>query len=160
MTRFLCLALVIVVVVCAAQHALAQGPKLPITLGKPPGGLDGIESARFTGPGDNFLQEHLRLSGEQAFAGANLQMYSNRFLGIESYEVTDLDLALEGAGAGATLGLFTGAVANTAGLWDEDTSWYIGGAAAALGAFLGYARGTSEPAKRTRYRWTTSASGQ
>jgi hypothetical protein len=41
-------------------------------------------------------------------------------------------------------------------LWDEDTSWYIVGAAAALGAVLGYSR-VNDPKKRTRYRWSIDA---
>jgi hypothetical protein len=115
--------------------------------------LGDFESARFTGPGDNFLQEYLRQSAERSFANAKLAVYSERFLGIQRYEATGLELALEGVGAAATVGLFTGALANTAGLWDEDTSWYIVGAAAALGAFLGYSR-VDDPKKRTRYRWS------
>jgi hypothetical protein len=129
-------------------------PGIPLKIGNPPAtGLGGFESARFTGPGDNFLQEYLRQSAERSFANANLAVYSERFLGIERYQATGLELALEGIGTTATLGLFAGAVANTAGLWDEDTSWYIVGAAAALGAVLGYSR-VNDPKKRTRYRWS------
>jgi len=134
--------------------ALAQ--TLPFKLGKPVESLDNLESARYTGPGENFLQDYMRQSAERAFADENLAMFSQRFYGIESYQVSSLDLALEGMGAGATLGLFTGAVANTFGLWNEDTSWYVMGAAAALGAFLGVS-GKNDPEKRTRYRWSIDA---
>ena len=127
---------------------------IPVKIGPPPSTyLGDFESARFSGPGDNFLQEHLRQSAERSFTDARLTIYSERFLGIERYEATGLELMLEGVGPAATLGLLTGALANTAGLWDENTSWYIAGAAAALGAFLGY-RQVNDPKKRTRYRWS------
>ena len=154
MTRFLAVFLVgtTLALVTAPALTLAQG--IPLSVGNPPAwGLGNIESARFTGPGDNFLQEYLRDVAERSFGDADLAVYSLQFLGIEQYQATGLDLALEGIGAGATLGLFAGAVANTAGLWDEDTSWYIVGAAAALGAVMGYSR-SKDPKKRTRYRWS------
>jgi hypothetical protein len=47
-----------------------------------------------------------------------------------------------------------GAVANTAGFWDEETSWYITGAAAAFAAFLNGTLAASDPEKRVRYRWS------
>ena len=147
------IALLFVALAVRAQTPAAR-PGTPLKIGNPPSTrLGDFEFARFTCPGDNFLQEHLRQTAERSFADAKLAVYSERFLGIERYEATGLELALEGVGAAATLGLFAGAVANTAGLWDEDTSWYIVGAAAALGAFLGYSR-VDDPKKRTRYRWS------
>jgi hypothetical protein len=101
----------------------------------------------------------MRESAERQFGNANLVVLSDRFYGIERYEATAFDLMLEGASAGATLGLFAGAVANTAGFWEEDTSWYIMGAAAAVGALLGYTN-ADDPGKRARYRWRLGVDAQ
>ena len=146
---FFCVAITIV----ALTANRGAGQLDAIKLGRPSDALGDLKAARYTGPTENFLQEHLRQTAEQSFANENLMRYSERFLGLERYQATGFELAMEGAGAGATLGLFAGAVANTSGLWDEDSSWYIMGAAAALGAFLGYKRGLDDPKKRTRYRW-------
>jgi len=149
-----------IALIMAVMHAVpdAASQTLPVELGRP-SVLGDIESARFTGPGENLFQGYMRETAERQFAGANLTVLSNRFFGIERYQASSFDLAFEGAGAGATLGLFAGALANTAGVWDEDTSWYIAGAAAALGAFLGYSS-ADDSKKRTRYRWSIDASSQ
>ncbi len=47
---------------------------------------------------------------------------------------------LFGAGAGSTLGMFVGAIGNTLGLFDEQTTWAITGAAAAAGALYSTSR--------------------
>ncbi len=54
---------------------------------------------------------------------------------IQSYAPeSTLDAMLFGAGAGSTFGMFLGAIGNTLGWFDEDTTWIITGAAAAAGA--------------------------
>ncbi len=80
--------------------------------------------------------------------------YRERLFGPRRIELSRLDYALHGAGAAANTAMFIGAMANSAGLWDERTSWYIVGAAATLGAVLG---GTvavpEEPGARVRFEW-------
>jgi len=44
------------------------------------------------------------------------------------------DAALYGAGTAGTLAMFLGAIGNTLGAFDEDTTWIMTGAAAAAGA--------------------------
>lgn len=102
---------------------------------------------------ENFLRDYLRQVGEASFAGAHLFTFADRLYGLERIDVSTPQLMLEGAGAGATLGMFMGAVGMTTGLFDEDTGWYITGAAAALGAFLNGTIGGDEPHERVRYRW-------
>lgn len=137
------------IVALVAVWAVPCAAQLPdLKLGKPAGDLD-LAGARYTGA--SVLQDYMRQTAERSFADENLMMFSQRFLGLERYEASRLDLALEGLGAGATMGLFAGAVANTAGIWNEDTSWYIAGAAAALGAFLGL---TKSDDARVRQRWS------
>ena len=111
---------------------------------------------RFSTP-NNFFESYLRNSAERTYSGPDLVAYSHRFYGIERYEVTRLNMVLEGAGAGATLGLFMGAVGTTTGLFDEQTGFYLMGAAAALGALLNGTVGADDPAKRVRYRWSIDA---
>ena len=45
-----------------------------------------------------------------------------------------------GAGSAGTMGMFIGALANTFGLFDEETTWILTGALAASGAIYGGAR--------------------
>lgn len=47
------------------------------------------------------------------------------------------DAAMFGAGTAGTLGMFIGALGNTFGLFDEDTTWILTGALAAGGALYG-----------------------
>jgi len=69
-------------------------------------------------------------------------------------ELSRLDYVLQGAGAGANAAMFIGAMANSAGLWDERTSWYLVGAAAGLGAVLGGTVGVPEDSgSRVRIEW-------
>ena len=73
--------------------------------------------------------------------------------GLRSYEMSRGDCTLKGLGAGASLGLWLGALAMTTDAWDERTSWYMAGAAAAAGAVLGGTIGVSSEAWRTNYKW-------
>lgn len=73
--------------------------------------------------------------------------------GLQTYELSRANCALKGLGAGATLGLWAGALANATNAWDERTSWYVAGAAAAAGALFGGTVGVSSEAWRTNYRW-------
>jgi len=73
--------------------------------------------------------------------------------GARRVELSRADCALKGFGRGASLGLWLGALAMTTNMWDERTSWYVGGAAAAAGALLGGTLGVESDAWRTRYDW-------
>lgn len=94
---------------------------------------------------------YFAIDGGTPRANGLLTAYPARFYGLERYELTRLDMALEGAGRGMTLGLFAGAIGTTAGLFGEETAWYVAGGMAALGALLGGAQ--DDPALRIRYRW-------
>jgi hypothetical protein len=50
------------------------------------------------------------------------------------------DALMYGAGTGGALGMFVGAIGNTLGLFDEQTTWIITGAAAAAGAIYSGSR--------------------
>jgi hypothetical protein len=54
--------------------------------------------------------------------------------------VSRFDAALLGAGTGATIGMFVGALGNTFGLFDEKTTWMLTGALAASGALYSGAK--------------------
>jgi len=73
--------------------------------------------------------------------------------GMRRVELSRADCALKGFGGGASLGLWLGALAMTTNMWDERTSWYVGGAAAAAGALLGGTIGVNNAAWRTNYDW-------
>ena len=73
--------------------------------------------------------------------------------GLQSYELSRGDCALKGLGAGATLGLWAGVLANATNLCDERTTWWAAGAAAAAGALLGGTVGVSSETWRTNYQW-------
>jgi hypothetical protein len=84
---------------------------------------------------------------------AHLTRYAQRMLGYRRVEMTRFDYALRGAGTGATMAMFAGAMANSAGIWDERTSWYVVGAASALGAIFGGTIGTpDDPEARIHIR--------
>lgn len=72
--------------------------------------------------------------------------------GYETYRVSTLECALDGVGMGMTLGMCAGALGMMGGVWDEQTSWYIVGAAAALGAILGTTK-VDDPNWSVRIRW-------
>jgi hypothetical protein len=84
-----------------------------------------------------------------------LAVSADRFYGIERYELSTTQCALFGADTGLTFGLIAGALGMTAGLWGEETAWYIAGAAAALGAFQGLSK-ADDPGFRIRLRWDDS----
>ncbi len=102
----------------------------------------------------NLLSRRLEQNTARSLS-AHLAVSASRFYGIERYEMSKVQCALTGADAGLTLGLIAGALGMTAGLWDERTAWYLGGAAAALGTLWG-ASMADEPKFRVRIRWDDS----
>lgn len=142
-------------------QASDESTSLWFRLGHPRPGyaLSGAEDARpIVPPADNFFHEYLRRSAERAFSGGDLLIYAEHLYGLERYTVSPINVLMEGVGAGATIGLFMGAAGSTVGLWDEKSSWYLVGAAAAVGAFLN-ARDANDPRKRLRYRWSGDLDG-
>jgi hypothetical protein len=53
---------------------------------------------------------------------------------------TRFEAMLFGAGSAGTLAMFVGAIGNTLGAFDEDTTWILTGAAAAVGAIYSGSR--------------------
>jgi hypothetical protein len=94
-----------------------------------------------------------RLDGEKAAFNGYLTLYPARFYGIETYEATRAELAIEGLGSGMTMGLFLGALGTTAGLFDEESAWWLAGSMAAMGALFGATYGADDPNRRLRFRW-------
>ncbi|MFN0150098.1 MAG: hypothetical protein ACKVU1_05200 [bacterium] len=90
-------------------------------------------------------------------ATPSLNLYRTNWIvgsrGVPRVELSRADCALKGFGGGASLGLWLGALAMTTNMWDERTSWYVGGAAAAAGALLGGTIGVESDAWRTNYDW-------
>ena len=64
---------------------------------------------------------------------------------------TRFDAVLTGLGAAGSLGMFVGAVGTTLGWFDEDTSWAITGAMAAVGAI--YAGTRYQPSSSLKFNW-------
>lgn len=125
----------------SADSAAAQ----PITLPTP--ALDGLRTQNY------FLRDmsgmspgHLNLS----LSMSAMQWYT---------PPTRFDAVMQGAGAAATLGLFLGAVGNTLSWFDEETTWWITGGMAAVGA--AYAGATyQEPDNGLRIKWSVGEGQQ
>lgn len=99
------------------------------------------------------LREYFHRTASKPLAGDSLVVRFDRLYGIERYEVSRARVALEAAEMGASLALFASALGTTFGVWDEDTSWYVVGAAAAAGALWGGTALADEPKWRIRYKW-------
>jgi hypothetical protein len=96
---------------------------------------------------------NLRLADGPTGLNGLLATYPMRLYGMEPYELSHVDAALEGIGPAMTMGLLLGAVGTTSGLWDEEGAWYLAGGAAAIGALLGVRKAATDPGWRIRYRW-------
>jgi hypothetical protein len=124
----------------AAGEASADSAAVrPITLPAP--ALDGLRTQNYylrdlegVSPG------HLNLS----LSMSSMQWYA---------PPTRFEAVMQGAGTAATLGLFLGAVGNTLSWFDEETTWWITGGLAAVGA--AYAGATyQEPENGLRIKWS------
>jgi hypothetical protein len=102
--------------------------------------------------GSEFLRDYYGRSEVGIPPGTYLATYNARLYGLEVYEMSRMDLALEGLGMGASMGLFAGALAQSFGAWDEDKTWLLVGAMSALGAVWG-AKNADDPGTRIRVRW-------
>lgn len=81
------------------------------------------------------------------------QRPANSLMGYEIYRASRMQCTVQGASAGATLGLMAGAFGEMIGAWDDDTSWYIGGAMAAFGALYGGKIKADDKGWSLRIRW-------
>jgi len=100
----------------------------------------------------DFLRDY-RIAGKPDEPnGAYLAAYTARWYGYRVEEMSRADLALEGIGTGATMGMFVGALGQTFGLWDEEKTWMLVGAMSALGAAWGASK-ADDPSWRFRLRW-------
>lgn len=98
------------------------------------------------------------LADKRLQSSTSLSFYSrpdiNRhtMFGYEVYKASRYECALQGAGAGMTLGMASGAFGMMTGAWDERRAWYIAGAAAAVGAIFGTVK-SDDPEWNIRIRW-------
>jgi hypothetical protein len=99
----------------------------------------------------DFMRDY-RITADAEIPTDYLAAYTARWYGLEVEELSRADLALEGAGTGATMGMLVGALGQTFGLWDEDKTWLMVGAMSALGAAWGASK-VDDPSWRYRLRW-------
>jgi len=99
----------------------------------------------------DFLRDY-RIASDPEIPGDYLAAYSARWYGFQVEELSPVDLALEGAGSGATMGMLVGALGQTLGLWDEDKTWLLVGAMSAVGAAWSVSK-WDDPTWRYRLRW-------
>lgn len=93
------------------------------------------------------------LSGKALTLSMRPEYNTRNMFGFEVYKASRLECALYGAGAGASLGMATGAFGMMTGTWDERTAWYITGAMAAFGAVFGGGIKADDPGWNLRIRW-------
>jgi hypothetical protein len=86
---------------------------------------------------------------------AYLSSRSERYFGFETYKPSMFECALDGAGAGLTVGMAAAAAGMSLGAWDESAGWYIAGAAALTGAIFG-AKKKDDAGWKVRIRWEPS----
>jgi len=106
------------------------------------------ESSSRDGVSQYSLQNYFHDTAASPSPNASLTAVANQLCGFRTYELSRLGCALKGAETGATLGLFVGALGNTTNMWNERSSWFLVGAATALGAILGGTAGADDPGWR------------
>ena len=122
------------------EFRLQQLPRDPaLQPGEQPRSLDELHGVRLR---DNPTPGSLYLS-----------LLNEGTYGWHPFTLSRLDLALEGADIGMSLGLLAGAAATTFAGWDDGDAWYLAGALAAVGALWGGTKGANNSALRIRYRW-------
>ena len=83
---------------------------------------------------------------------AYLSTSNNAFFGYKMVQLSRMECAWQGAGVGMTLGMIGAAAGMASGMFDEDASWYMVGAAAALGAIFGATK-ADDPKFSVQLRW-------
>lgn len=101
----------------------------------------------------NYLRNYLLNNSTSSQDHADLKSHAAGFCGLERYELSPADLAFQGLGMGASMGLCAGAIGSSFGWWDEDKALLMTGAMSALGA-LWTATKADDPSWRYRYRLT------
>ena len=78
---------------------------------------------------------------------------ADRFYGFRRYKLSRFDCTLQGAAVGMQIGMIGAALGATFADLDEDTGWYIAGAAALLGAIWGGTVKAEDPKWNIQIRW-------
>ena len=115
--------------------------------------LDNRDLLRRGGSAPGLLQNYFTRQLTGKTTGMYLSTNTARFYGYHQVELTRLGTMVKGAETAASMALFLGAVGNTFGLFDEKTSWWMMGGAAALGALYGGTAGYEDPGWRYQIRW-------
>ncbi len=126
------------------------------------GESDSLSARAVTAPADStrdFSIGMLMLRTDERFRSSTVLPFSTSFginthtmFGYRVYRASRYECALQGAGAGMTMGMAAGAFGMMSGAWDEREAWYIAGAAAAMGAIFGTAK-SDDPEWNIRIRW-------
>jgi hypothetical protein len=126
--------------VCAQEKSARDGVvELDSSLVLTPGKADDPLTFRFQSNTAKPLSAYLSTSAES-------------FFGFRYHKLSRMECAWQGAGTGMTLGMIAGAAGMASGMFDEDTAWYMVGAAAALGAVFG-AMKADDPKFNVQLRW-------
>lgn len=123
---------------------------------------DSLSTKAVTAPADStrdFSMGMLMLRTDERFRSSTVLPFSSHsdinthtMFGYRVYRASRYECALQGAGAGMTMGMAAGAFGMMSGAWDEREAWYIAGAAAAVGAIFGTAK-SDDPEWNIRIRW-------
>lgn len=146
----------ILVVLAASVASTVAAQSIPDVSLRNPTLLSPFDQARVFVPPDptaGYLENYFQRALADPDYELNLAMNAYRMYGLERYELTRMESVLYGADRAAMVGLFAAAVGQFAGLWDERTSLYMTGAAAALGAAWGGTLGHGDDDWRIRFRW-------
>jgi hypothetical protein len=137
------------ILLSAISHAQTTGEGAA-----PPSGAEAaVDSSRVQSLGmmmlmtDERFQSRMRLSFSSR---PELDMHT--LLGYRMYRASTYEMALQGAGAGMTMGAMAGAFGMMTGAWDEREAWAVTGAAAALGAIVGTVK-SDDAEWNIRIRW-------
>jgi hypothetical protein len=77
----------------------------------------------------------------------------DRIYGPDVVVLSRSESALKGAGLGMKAGWVAACLARQTGMWNDRTSWYMAGAAAAAGAILGGTAWADNPSWNIRVEW-------
>jgi hypothetical protein len=99
----------------------------------------------------NFLRNYLLWHSIGPTDDVDHKLPAARFCKLERHEPTSAELALQGLGMGASVGLCAGALGSSFGLWDDDKALLMMGAMSALGAVY-VATKADDSSWRYRYR--------